>query len=99
MFSFHEIRLALVYMTLTLAVVVGVLAIPFHYWAQSPHQIAQADTPKPAVAFGKVRVEVKGRTRQLTVQELLFDYLAGEGGTRTPGAGASAAAINAPRGC
>jgi hypothetical protein len=98
MISFHEIRLALIYMTLTLAVVVGVLAIPFHYWAQSPQQITQADTPKPAVALGKVGVQVNGQTRQMTVQELLFDYMAGEGGTRTPGAG-SAAALRAPRGC
>ncbi|MEJ2644917.1 MAG: hypothetical protein P8180_08280 [Gammaproteobacteria bacterium] len=98
MISFHEIRLALIYMTLTLAVVIGVLAIPFHYWAQSPQQIAQADTPKPAVALGKVQVQVNGRKRQMTVQELLFDYMAGEGDSRTP-AGASAAAIRAPRGC
>lgn len=98
MISFHEIRLALVYMTLTLVVVIGVLAIPFHYWAQSPQQIAEADTPKPAVALGKVQVQIKGHKRQMTVEELLFDYMVGEGGTRTP-ADASAAAISAPRGC
>lgn len=99
MFSFKEIRLALMYMVLTLAVVVGVLSIPFHYWAQNKQQIAHADTPQPAVNFPRVNVIVNGKSKEMTVQKLLMDYLRSEGQNAENGNGVASAEINAPHGC
>lgn len=96
MFSFREIRLALLYMVLTASVVVGVLAIPFHYWAQDTKQIAEADTPRPAVDFPKVQVYVDGKRKEMTVEKLLFHYLRSQGRS---GSGPSVQAISAPTGC
>ncbi len=96
MFSFREMRIAALYMLLTMAAVVGVLAIPFHYWAQDPQQIAEADIPRAATDFPKVRVLVKGKSQEMTVEQLLFHYLKSQG---APQSGASVKAISAPTGC
>ena len=96
MFSFREIRIAALYMLLTMAAVVGVVAVPVHYWAPEPKQIAEADIPRAAVEFPEVGVVVKGKTQEMTVEQLLFNYLKSQGEQES---GASVKAISSPTGC